>query len=119
MSGLLPAGFEALEPFVADWALPDAGARMEKRQASRIEDIRECIGHSVVRLRVPHQWSVVGVTAHEEDALVAQLEVKVRVAVFVVLESRAFRHCSLVDLDWIRGGYTDLNVRCNSCKPRI
>jgi hypothetical protein len=36
----LPDGFEALEPFVADWVLPDASARMAKRQASRIEDIR-------------------------------------------------------------------------------
>ena len=37
---LLPAGFEALEPFVAAWALEDAVARMGKRQASPIEEIR-------------------------------------------------------------------------------
>ncbi|CAN7598844.1 hypothetical protein LJR219_004516 [Phenylobacterium sp. LjRoot219] len=37
---LLPKGFEALEPFVADWVLADAVARMSKRQASRMEDIR-------------------------------------------------------------------------------
>lgn len=37
---LLPAGFKALEPFVAEWVLADAVARMAKRQASRIEDIR-------------------------------------------------------------------------------
>jgi hypothetical protein len=36
----LPSGFEALEPFVADWVLPDSIARMTKRQASSIEDIR-------------------------------------------------------------------------------
>lgn len=36
----LPAGFEALEPYVADWVLADAVARMAKRQASAIADIR-------------------------------------------------------------------------------
>lgn len=36
----MPAGFEALEPFVADWALPDAVARMQKRQSSSIGEIR-------------------------------------------------------------------------------
>ena len=36
----LPAGFETAEPFVADWVLPDAAARMAKRQASSMEDIR-------------------------------------------------------------------------------
>jgi hypothetical protein len=36
----LPAGFEALERHVADWVLPDAVARMAKRQASGIEDLR-------------------------------------------------------------------------------
>jgi hypothetical protein len=40
MSRQLPAGFEALEPFVADWALADAVARMAKRQASGIGEIR-------------------------------------------------------------------------------
>jgi hypothetical protein len=40
MGGRLPAGFEALEPFVADWALGDAVRRMAKRQASGIEEIR-------------------------------------------------------------------------------
>lgn len=39
-SSLLPNGFEALEPFVDDWVLPDAAARMAKRQASTIEDLR-------------------------------------------------------------------------------
>ena len=37
---VLPRGFEALEPFVADWVQPDAAARMAKRQASTIEQIR-------------------------------------------------------------------------------
>jgi hypothetical protein len=36
----LPEGFEALAPFVADWALGDAAGRMAKRQASTIEEIR-------------------------------------------------------------------------------
>lgn len=40
MTGLLPSGFEALEPFVADWALEDAVARMTKRQSSGMEEIR-------------------------------------------------------------------------------
>jgi hypothetical protein len=37
---LLPAGFEVLEQFVSDWVLPDAVARMTKRQSSDIRDIR-------------------------------------------------------------------------------
>ncbi len=37
---LLPRGFEALEPFVADWVQPDAPARLAKRQASTIAEIR-------------------------------------------------------------------------------
>jgi hypothetical protein len=36
----LPAGFEVVERYVADWVLPDAVARMAKRQASSIEDLR-------------------------------------------------------------------------------
>jgi hypothetical protein len=36
----LPAGFDSLEPFVADWVLPDAVARMAKRQESTIAEIR-------------------------------------------------------------------------------
>jgi hypothetical protein len=40
VSALLPPGFAALECFVEDWVLPDAAARMTKRQASRIEDIK-------------------------------------------------------------------------------
>jgi hypothetical protein len=36
----LPAGFESLEPFVAAWVLPDASARMAKRQSSAYEEIR-------------------------------------------------------------------------------
>lgn len=38
--GTLPEGFEALLPFVSTWVLPDASARMAKRQASSIEEIR-------------------------------------------------------------------------------
>jgi hypothetical protein len=36
----LPSGFEALEPFVGEWVLPDAVARMNKRQSSTIQEIR-------------------------------------------------------------------------------
>ena len=36
----LPAGFESLERFVGEWALPGAVSRLAKRQASAIEDIR-------------------------------------------------------------------------------
>lgn len=36
----LPEGFGVLEPFAAEWALADAVARMSKRQASSIEEIR-------------------------------------------------------------------------------
>ena len=38
--GTLPEGFQALEPFVSTWVLPDASARMAKRQSSSIEEIR-------------------------------------------------------------------------------
>jgi hypothetical protein len=40
MDAQLPEGFADLEPFVADWVLPDSLARMAKRQASSIDDIR-------------------------------------------------------------------------------
>jgi len=36
----LPAGFETLEEFVDGWVLPDAVARMIRRQGSSIEEIR-------------------------------------------------------------------------------
>ena len=36
----LPGGFESLEPFLADWLLPDAQARVAKRQGSTMEEIR-------------------------------------------------------------------------------
>ncbi len=37
---MLPPGFSVLEPFVADWVLPDATARMAKRQASNIAELK-------------------------------------------------------------------------------
>ena len=37
---MLPEGFNKLECFVETWVLPDAAARMAKRQASRIEDLQ-------------------------------------------------------------------------------
>jgi hypothetical protein len=40
MSAMLPEGFAAAEPFVADWVLPDAAGRMGKRQSSSIEELR-------------------------------------------------------------------------------
>lgn len=36
----LPAGFESLEPFVSEWVLRDAEARMAKRQSSDMVEIR-------------------------------------------------------------------------------
>ena len=44
MSGLLPSGFAALERFAEGWVLPDAAARMARRQASRIDELREFYG---------------------------------------------------------------------------
>jgi hypothetical protein len=42
MSGpSLPAGFQPLERFVADWVLPDAESRVAKRQGSTLAEIRE------------------------------------------------------------------------------
>jgi hypothetical protein len=38
--GNLPAGFEALEPFVASWVLADASARMARRQSSDMAEIK-------------------------------------------------------------------------------
>ena len=37
MGALLPAGYEALEPFVADWALPTSMARAQARNDSTAE----------------------------------------------------------------------------------
>lgn len=39
MSDLLPRGFAAIEPHVANWVLPDAAARMARRQASPIDEL--------------------------------------------------------------------------------
>jgi hypothetical protein len=39
-AGILPSGFEALEPFVADWVQPDSLARMAKRRNSSMEEIK-------------------------------------------------------------------------------
>jgi hypothetical protein len=36
----LPEGFAPLEPFVAEWVLADAVARMAKRQSSTMEEMR-------------------------------------------------------------------------------
>ena len=40
MSQAVPEGFETLAPFVADWVLENASARMAKRQASSMAEIR-------------------------------------------------------------------------------
>jgi hypothetical protein len=41
MSALLPEGFAAAEPYVADWVLADANARMAKRQASSLAELQD------------------------------------------------------------------------------
>ncbi len=38
---VLPPGFETLEAFVPEWVLADTVARMEKRQSTSIDRIRE------------------------------------------------------------------------------
>lgn len=38
---VLPEGFESLERHVTAWVLPDTVARMEKRQSSSMEDIKD------------------------------------------------------------------------------
>ena len=40
MSALLPPGFDALEGWIDSWVLTDAAARMARRQASTIEQLR-------------------------------------------------------------------------------
>jgi hypothetical protein len=37
----LPSGFDALEGFATHWVQPDAAARMAKRQASTIEELKD------------------------------------------------------------------------------
>jgi hypothetical protein len=39
-SGRLPSGYEALEPFVDEWALAGSRERTEQRHTSTIEEIR-------------------------------------------------------------------------------
>jgi len=39
-STLLPSGFEALTPFVSEWVLEDAFARMAKRQSSTLGELK-------------------------------------------------------------------------------
>jgi hypothetical protein len=46
----LPAGFEDLEKFVADWALPRELQRMNKRCASSIEAIRAFYDAMIARV---------------------------------------------------------------------
>jgi hypothetical protein len=41
MSARLPEGFSAVERYIDRWVLPDAAARMARRQASTIADLRE------------------------------------------------------------------------------
>jgi hypothetical protein len=40
-SGTLPKGFDQLEPWAAAWVLPDAQARMTKRQSSSFAELQE------------------------------------------------------------------------------
>ncbi len=37
----LPAGFETLQAFTAHWVLPDAAARMQQRQNTDMQEIRD------------------------------------------------------------------------------
>jgi len=41
LGSLLPAGFESLDRFLAEWVLPDAEARVARRQGSTLGEIRE------------------------------------------------------------------------------
>ena len=45
----LPPGFEALEPFVGDWVLPDSLARMAKRRASNMDEIKAFYDVAIAR----------------------------------------------------------------------
>ena len=40
MTGLLPVGFETLEPLLETWCLPDSEARCRLRQTSTMETLR-------------------------------------------------------------------------------
>lgn len=53
---LLPGDFTDLERFVAGWVLPDAAARMAKRQASRIEDLRAFYDAMLARGEAALAW---------------------------------------------------------------
>jgi len=44
----LPAGFESLAPFAAEWVLADAASRMAKRQNSSYEDIHRFYRAAIV-----------------------------------------------------------------------
>src|SRR5262249_384488 len=59
-------------------------------------DVGERVRHVVVRPPVPHQAAAVGVTLHEDDALVAPLEAVVGVPVLVLGKSRSLGHGALL-----------------------
>src|SRR5262249_23745676 len=61
-------------------------------------EVGERVRHLVVRLPVPHQAAAVGVALHQQDALLAQLEAVVAVAVLVLRESRSPGHRPLLTL---------------------
>lgn len=56
MSSALPSGFADLERFVPDWVLPNAAARMAKRQSSRIEDLRAFYDAMLPRGEAALEW---------------------------------------------------------------
>ena len=69
------------------------------------------VGHAVMRLPVPLQRAAVGVALHEEDALVAQLELVVLVTVLVLRITRPLDHP--IPLDTMTGLYRPVSIERN------
>ena len=69
----LPPGFETLEPFAEDWVLPDAMARMHKRQTSAMADIKQfyaaMLPHGVTALEYLKQFALGTLPAEGEHLL--------------------------------------------------
>lgn len=70
MDAPLPAGFEALEPFAEDWVLPDAAARMNRRQRSDIAELKRFYGAMLPR----REAALAYLRQHELGALPAEGE---------------------------------------------
>src|SRR5262249_10979083 len=78
-------------------------------------DVGERVRHLVVRLPVPHQTSPVGVALHEQNALVAELELVVVVPILVLGKSRSLGHGTLLSQ---QGSHPDDRFRKRSTFPR-